>query len=102
MPDGTGLPVGKGSVSDGDELYEEQCAVCHGDFGAGGLGYPTLTGGDISSLTNQRAMEYGGSKEDIWGPYWPQGSKRLRGYSLEGMAKGYTKEFKVGVGTYCD
>ncbi len=77
MPDGTGLPVGKGSVSEGDELYEEQCAVCHGDFGAGGLGYPTLTGGDISSLTNQRANGNTEAPKRTIGTYWPQASTLL-------------------------
>ena len=62
LPDGTGLPEGEGSVGLGDELYEAQCAVCHGDFGAGGQGYPQLTGGNqekdengvIITLKNQR------------------------------------------------
>ena len=32
-PDGVGLPEGSGSVMDGEYLYEEQCAECHGSFG---------------------------------------------------------------------
>lgn len=32
MPDGTGLPEGSGSVEFGDEVYEEKCLSCHGDF----------------------------------------------------------------------
>ena len=65
MPDGTGLPmydtkhgkilvdqnggkiIAQGSVELGNELYDAQCAMCHGDFGSGGKGYPTLSGGDI-------------------------------------------------------
>jgi len=77
MPDGTGLPVGKGTVAEGDELYEEQCAVCHGDFGAGGVGYPTLTGGDISSLTNQRTPGKTDAPKRTIGTYWPQASTLL-------------------------
>jgi len=72
MPDGTGLPEydmehgkpvldengkpkkAQGSVEWGNELYDEKCSMCHGDFGAGGVGgYPALSGGDIKSLTNQ-------------------------------------------------
>jgi len=70
MPDGTGLPefdtkhgqviiengkpkVAQGNAGYGNELYDKQCSMCHGDFGAGGKGYPTLSGGDINSLTNQ-------------------------------------------------
>ncbi len=62
-PDGTGLPEfdmkegevvlgsdgkpkkAEGSVELGNELYDAQCAMCHGDFGSGGKGYPTLAGG---------------------------------------------------------
>jgi len=70
MPDGTGMPefdtkhgkvimengkpkLANGNAGYGNELYDAQCAMCHGDFGAGGKGYPTLSGGDIKSLTNQ-------------------------------------------------
>jgi cytochrome c len=74
MPDGTGLPDGKGSVEEGDELYESLCAVCHGDFGAGGVGYPTLSGGDISSLTNQRTAPGMDAPKRTIGTYWPQAS----------------------------
>ena len=35
MPDGTGLPVGSGTVEEGSELYDKDCAVCHGDKGDG-------------------------------------------------------------------
>lgn len=77
LPDGTGLPKGKGSVAEGDELYEKHCAVCHGDFGAGGLGYPTLTGGDISSLTNQRANGNTEAPKRTIGTYWPKASTLL-------------------------
>ena len=74
MPDGTGLPDGKGSVEEGDELYEEHCGVCHGDFGAGGVGYPTLSGGEISSLTNQRTAPGMDAPKRTIGTYWPKAS----------------------------
>ena len=74
MPDGTGLPDGEGSVELGDEVFEAQCAVCHGDFGAGGVGYPTLTGGDISSLKNQRTAPGMDAPKRTIGTYWPQAS----------------------------
>jgi len=74
MPDGTGLPDGKGSVEQGDELYEEHCGVCHGDFGAGGVGYPTLSGGEISSLTNQRTKPGMDAPKRTIGTYWPKAS----------------------------
>jgi len=50
MPDGTGLPEGSGSVEEGEELYEAQCIMCHGDFGSGASGtaggYPALSKGN--------------------------------------------------------
>jgi len=77
LPDGTGLPKGKGSVAEGDELYEKHCAVCHGDFGAGGLGYPTLTGGDRESLKYQRVNGNTEAPKRTIGTYWPKASTLL-------------------------
>lgn len=62
-PDGTGLPAGSGSVEDGEWLYEEQCAECHGSFGEGVGRYPVLAGG-AGSLRDERATKTVGS-------YWP-------------------------------
>ena len=47
-PDGTGLPAGKGSVSEGLAIYTEKCVMCHG---VNGVGKPAdqLTGG-VGSL----------------------------------------------------
>lgn len=74
MPDGHGLPVGEGSVEFGDELYEAQCAMCHGDFGAGGVGgYPTLAGGQ-GSLKNQLGLEGTEGPRKTIGSYWPYAS----------------------------
>ena len=44
-PDGKGLPVGSGSVIIGEELYTDNCASCHGDFGEGIDRWPELAGG---------------------------------------------------------
>jgi len=80
MPDGTGLPEGKGSVAEGEELYEEQCLMCHGDFGAGGIGsrgtYPALSIGEASteSLKNQRITPDAEGPKRVIGTYWPQAS----------------------------
>lgn len=70
MPDGTGLPQGQGSVELGDELYAEQCAMCHGDFGSGGSGYPMLSGGQ-GSLKNQLLKEGDEPPIKTIGSYWP-------------------------------
>lgn len=34
-PDGAGLPPGKGTVKQGQQVYASNCAVCHGDNGEG-------------------------------------------------------------------
>lgn len=80
LPDGTGLPDGEGSVEDGDELYEEQCASCHGDFGGGGNGYPQLAGGNqdkdkngiVITLKNQRLEPGMDAPKRTIGTYWPK------------------------------
>jgi len=73
MPDGTGLPEGQGLVEDGDELYSSQCAMCHGDFGSGGKGYPTLSGGQ-GSLKNQLLQAGDEPPVRTIGSYWPYAS----------------------------
>ena len=80
LPDGTGLPEGEGSVELGDELYEEQCASCHGDFGGGGNGYPQLAGGNqdkdengiVITLKNQRVYGNTDAPKRTVGTYWPK------------------------------
>ena len=78
MPDGTGLPEGKGTVEDGDSIYEEKCASCHFDFGTGGAGYPALQKGNAyegqQSLTNQRVDGNDEGPLRVFGTYWPQAS----------------------------
>jgi len=62
-PDGTGLPVGSGTVADGEVLFTDNCAVCHGDFGEGVGRWPVLAGGQ-DTLTDERP-------EKTIGSYWP-------------------------------
>jgi len=65
-PDGLGLPVGEGSVLDGEGLYEEKCAACHGLFGEGEGRWPVLAGGK-GTLAQERPTKTVGS-------YWPYAS----------------------------
>ncbi len=78
MPDGTGLPEGSGSAEDGDEVYEEKCVSCHGDFGAGSGAYPKLTAGNAyemqKTLTNQRVGGNDEGPKRTFGSYWPNAS----------------------------
>lgn len=46
FPDGANLPEGSGSVADGETLFSEKCAVCHGEFAEGVDNWPKLAGGD--------------------------------------------------------
>ena len=88
MPDGTGLPEGEGSVEDGEEVYESKCVMCHGDFGSGGGGYPSLSKGNAvelqKTLTNQRNLPDNEGPVRVFGSYWPQAST-LWWYIRDGM-----------------
>jgi cytochrome c len=62
-PDGLGLPEGRGTVAQGEELFAERCASCHGDFGEGVDRWPVLAGGR-DTLAAERP-------EKTIGSYWP-------------------------------
>ena len=44
-PDGQGAPPGKGSVKDGEKVYMDRCAACHGEFGESAGRWPQLAQG---------------------------------------------------------
>lgn len=50
LPDGTGLPPGKGTVAQGEKLFEGRCSSCHGLFGQGVAKYPNLNDPSAASL----------------------------------------------------
>lgn len=62
-PDGQGLPVGSGDVWTGEEVFVENCAMCHGDFGEAVGRWPALAGG-FGTLTREDPVKTIGS-------YWP-------------------------------
>lgn len=62
-PDGTGLPEGSGDVLTGEELFSENCASCHGEFGEGQGNWPKLAGG-METLADADPLKTIGS-------YWP-------------------------------
>lgn len=62
-PDGSGLPKGSGSVEDGEAVYGERCASCHGDFGEAVDRWPVLAGGE-GTLASDDPVKTIGS-------YWP-------------------------------
>ncbi|AAV94303.1 c-type cytochrome [Ruegeria pomeroyi] len=62
-PDGTGLPAGSGSVEDGEMVFADNCAICHGDFAEGVDNWPKLAGG-MGTLDRDDPLKTVGS-------YWP-------------------------------
>lgn len=59
-PDGHGLPVGVGAVSEGRVIYNAKCASCHGLTGEGVAKFPALRGGE-SSLKSSKPIKTIGS-----------------------------------------
>jgi S-disulfanyl-L-cysteine oxidoreductase SoxD len=64
QPDGRGLPPGRGTVKQGEEIYLARCASCHGEFGQGAGRWPALAGGR-DTLKADRPNKTIGS-------FWPQ------------------------------
>ena len=60
--DGHNLPPGSGSVGHGHEVFDQQCAACHGAKGEGGLG-DQLVGGQGTIATPKPVRTVGS--------YWP-------------------------------
>ena len=65
-PDGLGAPVGAGNAFDGEEVYADRCASCHGDFGEAVDRWPALVGGE-GTLNGHDPVKTTGS-------YWPYAS----------------------------
>ncbi|MGB0844555.1 MAG: c-type cytochrome [Alphaproteobacteria bacterium] len=65
-PDGWGYPEGSGSVEQGEEVFLEKCASCHGEFGEGVDRWPVLAGGE-DTLDSEDPVKTIGS-------YWPYAS----------------------------
>ncbi len=69
-PDGHGVKKGRGTVAQGQDIYDAQCASCHGTFGesnrymaiAGGVKKEDLAAGRASALTRPDGMRTVGTK----------------------------------------
>lgn len=81
-------PKGEGSVEEGEAIYDTKCVMCHGDFGSGGGGYPSLSKGNaydnIKTLKHQRTGPDMEGPVRVFGNYWPEAST-LWWYIYEGM-----------------
>jgi mono/diheme cytochrome c family protein len=62
-PDGKGLPSGSGSVAQGEMVFQQKCAVCHGAKAEGTPSGDRLVGG-IGSLATDNPVKTVNS-------YWP-------------------------------
>ena len=64
LPNGAGLPDGKGTATQGEAVYRDKCVSCHGPNGEGNLPQgPQLVGG-IGSLASDNPVRTVGS-------FWP-------------------------------
>ncbi len=75
------FPKGHGTVAEGEEVYEEKCVACHGDFGSGAANvgiYPALSKGNAyelhETLKNQRLNPDDDGPVRVFGSYWPYAS----------------------------
>lgn len=62
FPDGTGLPTGKGTATEGKVVFENQCAGCHGKGGRGAT---------AEELVAEPHPMTGDAASKAIGPYWP-------------------------------
>ncbi len=53
-------PVTLGDAANGDELFAENCAACHGEGGTGGSAGPELAGQPITLAEARAQIEAGG------------------------------------------
>jgi len=65
-PDGQGLPAGRGTALEGEEVYLERCASCHGEFAEGAGRFPVLIGGEDSLASHDPVKTISS--------YWPYAS----------------------------
>jgi S-disulfanyl-L-cysteine oxidoreductase SoxD len=63
MPDGSGLPPGGGTPTEGKSLFADNCALCHGDEGKGGIVEAVV-------VNNPPPLNGPGSVKSI-GNFWP-------------------------------
>jgi cytochrome c len=67
-PDGQGLPKGRGSVQEGQAVYDAKCASCHGTFGESN-DYIQIAGG-VGTLKSDQPVRTVGSKLNYATTLW--------------------------------
>jgi S-disulfanyl-L-cysteine oxidoreductase SoxD len=56
MPDGTGLPVGSGTATEGAPIFVQKCAICHGAQGEGGEARALNAGPPAATLDGGKSI----------------------------------------------
>jgi cytochrome c len=77
-PDGHGVRVGRGTVAQGQEIYDAKCASCHGTFGesnqymviAGGVRPEDLKSGRVAGLRSPDVVRTLGNKLNHASTLW--------------------------------
>jgi cytochrome c len=77
-PDGHGVRVGRGTVEQGQEIYDAKCATCHGTFGesnqymviAGGVRAEDLRAGRAAGLRSAEVVRTLGNKLNYATTLW--------------------------------
>ncbi|WP_137921511.1 c-type cytochrome [Hydrogenophaga sp. 2FB] len=72
-PDFKGLPKGSGTVSQGEQVWEAQCASCHGSFGESNEVFTPIVGG-----TTKADIERGRVKNLEPGSIFPQKTTMMK------------------------
>ena len=67
---GHNLPPGEGTAAQGEDMFEDKCASCHGSFGEGVGRNPVLAGGEGTLKDKDKP-------ERTVGSYWPYASTLL-------------------------
>ena len=56
LPDGTGLPPGRGTSAEGAAVYLQKCFMCHGESGKGGVNAALVGGGPVTGLDSGKTI----------------------------------------------
>ena len=56
LPDGSNLPPGGGKAADGQKIFAEKCAACHGEKGEGGLAARVIGGPPKATLDGGKVI----------------------------------------------
>ena len=70
MPDGSGLPEGRGTPAEGALVYAAQCAGCHGPNGEGASALP-LVGGGVRVPGHRIGRHVPGEPPSTWVDFYP-------------------------------